>query len=136
VLRQVGLREPRGQKLLDLGLALVSGGGQQLLSALGRQVRSQHYDRAQVQAAIRHGREQGGEPPCRPGCVNALEGGFLGEPQLVDTIRVHRRMRRRHVELPRVELGDMREKVCGGGAIACRGRSEIARQGGVGNVAQ
>jgi len=114
----------------------VGGSSQQLGTVLRRQVESQHHDRAQVQAAVGHSakdRRETGRCPCG---VDTLERRLFGELELMDTIRVHRRMRRRHVELSRVELGNVREENCGAGAIACYGRGEVARQGGVGNVGQ
>jgi len=135
-LGQVGSREALRQQPLDRLPVLPRRGFQQFVGVLGCQVRGQQDDRAQVQPPVGDRREDGGILPCRARCPDALEGGLFAQPHLMDAVGVHRGMRRRQVELPRIELGNMREESCRAGAISRRCRNEVAGQDGVGNVAQ
>ena len=82
----VWLGEALRQEPLDLGLALVRGGREELVRVLGRQVRRQQDDRAQVQVAIGQGGEDGGVL-ARGACpANPVEGRLLGQTQFLDAI--------------------------------------------------
>jgi hypothetical protein len=126
---EVRPREPLRQQVLDLGLAPVGRGGQELLGVLRGEMGRQQDHRAQVQAPLRHGRQDGREPPGGARRVDALEGPLLGEPQLAHAVRIHRRIRRRQVELASIDLGDVSEDLGGGGAIPGDQHSQITKQG-------
>src|SRR5262245_32749814 len=74
-------------------------------------MRREEGDGAQVQPALRQGREDGRELARRSRGVDALEGGLITQVQFAHAVGVHRGIARRQVELASVELRNVREKL-------------------------
>ena len=96
----------------------------------------QEADAAQVNPALGERGQDSRRPARGPDGLDALGGSVLGQPQLADAVGEHRGIRRRQVELARVELGDMRHHVGCGGAFPRNERREIAAQRLVGQMRQ
>ncbi|HYM80516.1 MAG TPA: hypothetical protein VEY91_03775 [Candidatus Limnocylindria bacterium] len=79
-----------------------------------------------MQPAVGQSVEDGKELPCRARRANELEGSLFGQAQLVHAIAEHRRMRRRQVEPPRVDFGDVGQQRGGRGALLSDERGETA----------
>jgi hypothetical protein len=114
---QVRLGEALRHELLDLGLGLVGRGGEELGGVFRRQVWRQEADAAQVNPALGERGQDRRTPLRRPDGLDALGSSVLGQPQLADAIGEHRGIRRRQVELTRVELGNVCHHVSGGAAF-------------------
>src|SRR5689334_16163273 len=87
-----------------------------------------------MQPTIGYGLEDVREPPRHPCGLDPLVGRILRQVQLVDTVGEHRRVRRRQVELARVELGEVGEERGGGAAILGDQREQVMTQLGIAEV--
>ena len=134
--RDVRLREPPRQQLLDLRLGLVRGGGHEL-GRVGRgQVGSQQHHRAEMQPAVGDRAEDHGEPPSGARRPNVLHGGLLAQVQLPDAVRVHRGEPGRQVEPACVNLGKVGQYRRQVDAPSRKQHIQIAGSGGVTEASQ
>ena len=127
-------REAIRDELPDARLALVRGGGDQLVHVLSAEIGRQHHHPAEVEAAFGQRLEQNRELPGGPGCTDPLARLVLRESEIADAIGVHGRIPRRQVQPPLVELGEVGEKLGGGGALATNQRGQVTNEGGVREV--
>ena len=104
------------------------GGGQQLVGGVLGQVRSQRDHGTQVQPALGHGGEDGGEPACRARRVDALAGSLLGEMQLVHAVQEHRGESSRHVEPACIDLDNVGQRHCSLAALPGDVGSQTAKE--------
>ena len=132
--RHVRPRKALGQQLLDLRLALVRGGRQQVGRRLGGEMGRQQDDRRQVEPAVGEGAEDRGELPCRPTGANQAQRGVLGQAPLLDEVGEHRGMSRRQVQATLIDLGQVCQHLGADPAFPAQERAEIANQHGVGQV--
>ncbi len=93
---------------------------------LGREVRREQTQSAQVHLPGAHRLYDGGEQPSRARHHDPVVGGTLGESELADAEREHRRKREFGVQLPLVDLAEMHEELC---LHATRRFDELARSG-------
>ncbi len=128
--------EAPGQKLLDLRLPPVRRRLEQLVRVFRREMRRQETHPGQMEPPLSQGGEEGREPPGGSGCLDPLQGTVLGEPKLVDTIRVHRRVAGRGVEPASIDLGDVGEERGRGHAILGDQRGQIAKEGRIAEMEQ
>jgi hypothetical protein len=66
--------------------------------------------------------------------MDALCGRIVRKVQVLHAIGVHRRAARRHVELARVDLGDMSQQGRGGQAVSGYHGRELAEKNGIGEM--
>jgi hypothetical protein len=102
---------------LDLGLAPVGGCRQQLVNVVWSEMGREQARPSQVEPAIGHRSEQGGEVPRRPRHLDPFVRRILRQPQFLNAILVHRRIPGRNKELADIDLGNVSDKLDGGGAF-------------------
>jgi hypothetical protein len=102
--------DPRDEEF-DLPLAPTSRLCEKAAVILGGQARSQESHRAQVQRASRQEVQDDRESPARAGRLDAVERGVLGEAQGVRAVAEQGTVPLAEVELPRVELGQVRDQL-------------------------
>ncbi|MBZ0234654.1 MAG: hypothetical protein K8M05_20140, partial [Deltaproteobacteria bacterium] len=79
--REVGSRREPRDELLDLRLAGMTRGGQELLDVVVPEVRGQHHHAGHVHAPVGDRLEDHRKPPRDPGGADPLERDLLGEVQ-------------------------------------------------------
>jgi hypothetical protein len=126
--RQIGSRREARDEDLEIGLAAVRGGGHDLVDVLLREVRAQHHDARDMEAAVGDRLEQLRKPAREASGADALEGHFAVEVQRAGAVRVHRWERRRQEELARIDLREVREQLRGVLAIAPDQSREVSEQ--------
>ena len=111
--RRLGRSETPGQYLLDFESPAMRCRFDELIGIHRRQVRRQKANCREMQPAIRHSVEHGRKLARRAGCADPLVGRVLGQPQILDTVGMHRWIASGDVQAPRVDFSDVGQKRCG-----------------------
>jgi len=100
-------REKLGQQLLDFELPLMVGRLDQLIDVPRCEMWSEEAHRGQMKPAFGKRRGEGRKSPGRTSRLNAPQGGFLGEVQLIHAVRMHGRVAGRDVQPAGIDLCDV-----------------------------
>ena len=109
--RRVRLGCAVGEQFLDRALALVAGQVEQLDVVCRREVRGEQLDAGQVDLAAAHSVQDGRIRPGRTGRLDPVVGRRLREVQDPGAVREHRGKAQLEMELARLDLAEMQEKI-------------------------
>jgi hypothetical protein len=109
----VRLREPPGQRLLQLPLALPRGEGEQLALALRRQVGCDEPQRREVELPLGQPVQRARKPLRRACRDDAVVGSAFRKVQHPGAVHEQRLEACAEMESPRVELGEVGDQRCG-----------------------
>ncbi|HUQ03138.1 MAG TPA: hypothetical protein VM261_11635 [Kofleriaceae bacterium] len=108
--RHVGPRgQPSGDEL-DVALAPVCRLRDEPVDVLVGEMRREHGNAAHVQPPVGDRVEQLRKPPRRARCANPLVRAVIAHAQRAHAVLVHRRVRERPIERPRIHLAEVREQ--------------------------
>ncbi|HEU4764874.1 MAG TPA: hypothetical protein VFT93_04400, partial [Candidatus Eisenbacteria bacterium] len=99
--------ESARQQRLDLRLAPMGRGLDQLVRVVRRDARGQEPHGGKMQPAFRERVEERGNAAGGPGRMDALRGGVFGESKTIDAIGEHGRAAFRNVRAPGIGFGDV-----------------------------
>lgn len=106
-----GLRAKARNQFLDLALAPVPGGIEDLAMVLGREVRPQQTDRSHRERAVGEQLEDDGITPRRPRGLHTKVSGIVGEAQHLRAVGEQRGTALAEIQAARIDLAEQRNQV-------------------------
>ncbi len=120
-------RQTRDENL-DLALSSARGLGQQPLVVVGREVRRDETQGAEVQGAVGEPVQDHRATTSDSGGFDPVVGGVLREPELLRAITEERPVALAQMELPGVEHGQVRDELDAGAAFPLSQEAQVPRQ--------
>src|SRR5262245_20727688 len=97
------------QELLDVGLALVLRGSQELSGSLASQMRREQDHAAEMQPSLHNGRVNGWELSCSPRGSDSLVRRVFRQTQFLEAVSEHRRGSCWQAQFASIAFANMRE---------------------------